>query len=178
MRARRSIDLSLVLRAELGEGEHDAVLYVGSRPAAVMAELAERARRAVALSSSRDELGRARGRLHGRGLAKSELRLGDPAALPFAAGSFDAVLVDRVEDAGHKVLREAARVLRSGGRLVLIEDYERLEDSLPGGNPLLATRERLKLAGLDCTRLHPLDLDNARLLLVVAAPGPRRDAAA
>ncbi len=171
-------ELAAVLSAELGDAAIDSILYAGDAPAAIVEGLASRAHRAVALSGSRDELARARSRLQGAGLARSELRVGDPRSLPFAAGSFDVVIVDREDDPDGKALREAARVLKSGGRLVVVEDYERLEAAAAGANPLVLSRERLARAGLACTRLRPLDLDRARLLLAFAAPAAARNAAA
>jgi hypothetical protein len=60
----------------------------------------------------------------------------------------------------------------------VIDDYERLEDTAEGGNPLALSRDRLARVGLACTRLRPLDLDTARLLLAIAAPVARHEAAA
>jgi DNA-binding transcriptional ArsR family regulator len=171
-------ELGAVLGTELGSDMIDSILYVGSALAVVMPELAGRAHRAVAVSESKDEIRRTRARAHGRGLSHCELRLGDPASLPFAAGTFDVVIVDRVNGADQAALREAGRVLRRDGRLVVIDDYERLEAQAAGVNPLIASRERLARAGLTCTRLRPLDLDSSRLLLALAAPTVRRDAAA
>jgi ArsR family transcriptional regulator len=171
-------EFAAVLVGELGEASVDALLYAGEAPAAVIAALTTRAGRTAVLSSSRDDLGRARARLDARGLARAELRVGDPRSLPFAAASFDAVIVDRIDDPDLVGLREAARVLRPGGRLIVIDDYERLEDTAEGGNPLALSRDRLARVGLACTRLRPLDLDTARLLLAIAAPVARHEAAA
>jgi len=173
-----SEELGAVLGTELGEAPVDALLYAGDAPLAVVPALASRVSRAVVLVSSREHLGRARKRLDGRGPAlRAELRLGDPRALPFSAASFDAVIIDRLDDPDLTKLREATRVLRPGGRLVVIDDYDRLEERAVGANPLIAVRERLARAGLSCTRLRPLDLDNARLLLAMAAPIAREAAA-
>jgi ubiquinone/menaquinone biosynthesis C-methylase UbiE len=108
---------------------------------------------------------------------RAELRLGDPRSLPFAAATFDAVIIDRIDDPELDGLREVARVLRPVGRLIVIDDYDHLEERAAGANPLIAVRERLARAGLNCTRLRPLDLDSARLLLAIAAPVAREAAA-
>jgi ArsR family transcriptional regulator len=171
-------EFAAVLVAELGDAGIDALLYAGEAPAAMIAALTARAGRTAVLSTSRDDLGRARARLDARGLARTELRVGDPRSLPFAAASFDAVIVDRIDDPDLVGLREAARVLRPGGRLIVIEDYERLEDTAAGANPLALSRDRLARVGLACTRLRPLDLDASRLLLTIAAPVARHEAAA
>jgi len=66
-------------------------------------------------------LGIARERLHRAGLPGADLRDGDMESLPFADAAFDAVTgVNAFQFAGdpRRALREAARVLRPGGRLV------------------------------------------------------------
>jgi DNA-binding transcriptional ArsR family regulator len=171
-------ELAAVLGAELGDAPVDALLYAGAAPIAVVPALAARVNRAVALFTSREDLGRARTRLDGRGPARAELRVGDPRSLPFAAASFDVVIVDRIDDPDLARLREAARVLRPAGRLIVIDDYDRLDERAAGANPLIASRERLARAGLNCTRLRPLDLDDARLLLAIAGLVAQREAAA
>jgi len=171
-------ELGAVLGAELGDAPVDALLYAGDAPIAVVPALSARVNRTVALFTSREDLGRANTRLDGRGPARVELRVGDPRSLPYAAASFDAVILDRVDDPDLATLREAARVLRQAGRLIVIDDYDRLDQRAAGANPLIASRERLAHAGLNCTRLRPLDLDNARLLLAIAAPVAQREAAA
>jgi ArsR family transcriptional regulator len=170
-------ELGAVLGTELGDAPVDALLYAGNAPVAVVPALSSRVNRTVVLFTSREDLGRARMRLDGRGPARAELRLGDPRSLPFAAASFDAVIIDRIDDPDLAELREAARVLRPAGRLIVIDDYDRLEERAMGANPLIASRERLARAGLSCTRLRPLDLDSARLLLAIAAPIAREAAA-
>lgn len=171
-------ELGTVLGTELGESPVDALLYAGEAPIAVVPALASRVNRAVVLVTSREHLAPARKHLDGRGPAvRAELRLGDPRALPFSAASFDAVIIDRLDDPDLAKLREAARVLRPAGRLIVIEDYDHLEERAAGANPLIAARERLARAGLSCTRLRPLDLDNARLLLAIGAPVAREAAA-
>jgi DNA-binding transcriptional ArsR family regulator len=170
-------ELGAVLGTELGDAPVDALLYAGHAPVAVIPALSGRVNRAVVLFTSREDLGRARTSLDGRGPARAELRLGDPRSLPFAAASFDAVIIDRVDDPDLAELREAARVLRPAGRLIVIDDYDRLEERAGGANPLIVSRERLMRAGLTCTRLRPLDLESARLLLAIAAPIAREAAA-
>jgi ArsR family transcriptional regulator len=177
-REQASGELGTVLGTELGDSPVDTLLYSGHAPLAVVPALSGRAHHTVALFTSREDLGRARTRLEASGPGRAELRVGDPRSLPFPTSSFDAVIIDRVDDPDLAALREAARVLRPAGRLIVIDDYDRLEDREAGANPLTASRERLARAGLNCTRLRPLDLDDARLLLAVAAPGAQREAAA
>jgi len=115
-------------RAALGArpGEHG--LDVGCGPAFLAAELGRDVApdgRIVGLDESPDMLAAARARIAREGLEDLvEVRLGDAARLDFPASTFDFVTavqvylyVPDVEGA----LREAARVLRPGGRLAVVD---------------------------------------------------------
>jgi len=172
-------DLAPLLAAELGEGGLAALLYFGGAPDEVLAGLGARARRVVGMHPSRDAVQRARARLHSAGLNHCVLQQGALSALPYPAHGFDVVIVDRMlaaVDRPAEGLREAARVLRRGGRLLLVEDFEALERRAPDANPLALLRGWLADAGLACDRLRPCDVSGAHLLL--AAATPRSDAAA
>ncbi len=132
------------------------------------------------MNPSRLVVQRARARLHSAGLNHCVLQRGELAALPHPSHGFDVVVVDRVlAAAGRPVdaLREAARVLRPGGRLLVIEDFEALERRAPDSNPLALLRAWLTEAGLGCDRLRPFDVSGAHLLLAVAAVEPEAAAA-
>jgi len=164
-------DLAETIVAELGRNGMDAVLYLGRAPAEMLKALGPQARRVVGISESRPEVQRARSSLHGRGLAHCAVQHGEFGKLSAASASFDAVVLDRalageVDTASR--LREAARVLRPGGHVVLVEDYETLAERASGGNPLGMLREWIAQAGLLCTRLRPVDLGIQHLLLAVA----------
>jgi len=172
-------DLIPQIAAELGEQGEDALLYFGVAPDEVLAVLGGHARRAVGMNPSRMVVQRARARLHSAGLNHCLLQRGDLAALPHPSNSFDVAVVDRaLATAARPVdaLREAARVLRPAGRLLLIEDFEALERRAPDINPLALLRRWLSDAGLACDRLRPFDVSGAHLLLAVSAVEP--DAAA
>jgi len=100
------------------------------------------------------------------------LQQGDPRALPHPSAGFACVLLDGViGDAARPidVLREAGRVLRPDGRLLLLEDYDALDARCAAGHPLAQVREWLDEAGFACLRLAPVDVEGAHLLLVRAA---------
>jgi ubiquinone/menaquinone biosynthesis C-methylase UbiE len=90
--------------------------------------------------------------------------------LPFGDGAFDTVTMDRVIGSAARpkqAIAEAARTLRQGGRLCIVEDFEALADVV-NGNPLAALRDWLAAAGLNCERVRPVDTDASHLLIVIA----------
>ena len=173
-------DLVPLLTAELGEQGCEALLYFGRAPDAVLPGLGSRARRVVGMNASRPLVQRARAVLHSAGFRHCVLHQGDLTALPQPARSFDAVLIDRVLAGAERpaaALQEAARVLRPGGRVLLVEDFDALERVSPGANPLELLRAWLADAGLACDRLRPFDVSGAHLLLAAAVLEPEAAAA-
>jgi ArsR family transcriptional regulator len=173
-------ELVPLVAGELGEQGLDSLLYFGQAPDAVLAGLGSRARRVVGMNPSRQLVQRARAVLHSTGLNHCVLQQGELAALPQPAQSFDVVLIDRVladADRPSAGLQEAARVLRPGGRIVLIEDFDALERRTPDANPLALLRGWLADAGLACDRLRPFDVSGAHLLLAAAVLEPEAAAA-
>jgi len=96
--------------------------------------------------------------------------------LPFPEQSFDTITLDRVLSEAQlpaAVLKEAACLLRPAGRLMVIEDYDRLERAgaaakqVPQRNALAMLRAWLQAAGLDCRRLRPVETGSQHLILAV-----------
>ena len=165
-------ELVPLVAGELGEQGLDSLLYFGHTPDTVLLGLGSRARRVVGMNATRHVVQRARAVLHSAGLNHCVLQQGELTALPQPAQSFDVVLIDRVlagADRPAAGLQEAARVLRPGGRIVLIEDFDALERRTPDANPLALLRGWLADAGLACDRLRPFDVSGAHLLLAAAA---------
>jgi len=164
-------EIAQVVAAELGDSRRDALLYFGRSPGGVLGRLGSQARRIVGMNGSRLEVQRARALLHSRGLNHCVLQQGDINALPQPSAVFDAVVFDRAlvgQARPAEAVREAARVLRPGGRLFLIEDYEALERRGSSENPLAMLREWVAVGGLVCARLRPLDVGAEHLLMAVA----------
>lgn len=145
-----------------------------------MAEtLAPFVRQVIAVEASRPMLAAARRRLDG--LANVELRRGELEALPIADGALDAAVICLVlhhvaEPAA--VLAEAARALRPGGRLLVIDmlQHDRAEYRQQMGHVWLGFApaqlgEWLAQAGFAAARVHPL-------AAAPAAKGPALFAAA
>ena len=173
-------ELVPLVAAEMGEQGQDALLYFGCAPDEMLTALGPRARRVVGMSPSRAIVQRARAWLHSAGLNHCVLQQGELPALRHPSHNFDVVVVDRVLAGAERVvegLREAARVVRPGGRVLVIEDFEALERRFPDSNPLALLRSWLADAGLACDRLRPFDVSGAHLLLATAAVEPTAAAA-
>lgn len=101
-----------------------ALLDVGTGTGRMAELLSTRAGRVTALDKSPEMLRIARARLQSLPSGKVDLVQGDFGGLPFAADSFDTVLFHQVlhyaQDPG-AVLAEAARVLRRGGRIAVVD---------------------------------------------------------
>jgi flavin reductase (DIM6/NTAB) family NADH-FMN oxidoreductase RutF/ubiquinone/menaquinone biosynthesis C-methylase UbiE len=111
--------------AALGAPSREArCLDIGCGAGRLARELAARAREAVGVDVSTRMLERARSRAHALGIDNASYREARAEELPFEAGSFDLVTAANLLSAVAEpatALREAARVLRPGGRLALLE---------------------------------------------------------
>jgi SAM-dependent methyltransferase/DNA-binding transcriptional ArsR family regulator len=162
--------LAALLRTELGPAALGELLDVGTGAGRMLELLGGQASRAVGLDLSTAALRLARTRVHGLGLAHCEFQCGDMYGLPWEADAFDTLTIDRVLAGAERplaVLHEAARVLRPGGRLLVIEGYDALE-ACTGANPLQQLRAWLAGAGLSLQRLAPCELESGHHLLALA----------
>jgi ubiquinone/menaquinone biosynthesis C-methylase UbiE/DNA-binding transcriptional ArsR family regulator len=112
------------LLGALGGEPLGALLDVGTGTGRMAELLAARAGRVTALDKSPEMLRIARARLQSLPADKIDLVQGDFLGLPFAPETFDTVLFHQVlhyaQDPG-AVLAEAARVLRPGGRIAVVD---------------------------------------------------------
>lgn len=100
------------------------LLDIGTGTGRMLRLLGIAADTAVGIDISREMLVLARSNLHAAGLDHLSVRQGNMYQLRFADASFDTVTIDQVlyqAEQPAEVLREAARVLRPGGRLLLVE---------------------------------------------------------
>lgn len=172
--------LRAALLQEIGADSIGELLDVATGTGRILRWLAPRATQAIGVDLESDALRIARTTVHTAGLSHCVLRRGDMYALPFGAASFDTIAMDHVLAEAERpaaALDEAARLLRPGGRLVAIEEYDQLE-AAGARNPLATLREWLQRAGFDCERLRPIDAGNRHLLLGIGRRRGAVDAAA
>lgn len=165
---------------ELSSEPIGALLDVGTGSGHMLKLLAAKATRAVGLDLSSDALRVARTRVHGAGLSHCELQRGDMYDLPFAAPLFDTVVVERVLAEAERplvALAEISRTLKHGGRAVIIEDFDSLA-AASSANPIATLREWFGKAGLEFSRVRPVDTEAGHLLVVIGRRVARSTAAA
>jgi len=149
------------LLATLREGPVGRLLDIGTGTGRLLELLAPRVSTALGVDASPAMLALARARLTRAGLAHCAVRQADMYRLPFPDGGFDTAVLQMVlhyaEDPA-QVLAEAARMLRPGGQLLVVELAAHERDDLrarlahrwPGFTPEDMVR-RLRGAGLAAT---------------------------
>jgi ubiquinone/menaquinone biosynthesis C-methylase UbiE len=134
----RALDLpaqavEAALQTLVPETDAGRLLDIGTGTGRVLELLAPRVSQGVGVDASKAMLALARSRLARPGLAHCSVRLADMYRLPLAEASFDIAVVQMVlhyaEDPPG-VLAEVARVLRPGGRLIVIDLAQHARDEL------------------------------------------------
>lgn len=122
----REVELA-VLRA-IGGGTTESLLDAGTGTGRMLELLGGQIKRGVGIDVSPEMLNIARDRLERAGLHHCQVRLADIYRLPFASAGpftgFDAVLFHQVlhyVDDPQAVVMEAARVLKPGGRILIVD---------------------------------------------------------
>jgi ArsR family transcriptional regulator len=112
------------LLARVPEQGVDRLLDIGTGTGRVLELLGPRIRHGIGIDASKAMLALARARLARAGLSHCAVRLGDMYRLPMADASVDMVVLQMVlhyAEQPESVIAEAARVLRPGGRLLVID---------------------------------------------------------
>ncbi|MGB7619129.1 MAG: class I SAM-dependent methyltransferase, partial [Pseudolabrys sp.] len=112
------------IRAALADKPFRSLLDLGTGTGRMLELFGPEIERGLGLDLSLDMLLLARDRLERAGLKNCSVRQGDIYDLPLADDSFDVVILHQVLhflDDGARAIREAARVLRPGGRLLVID---------------------------------------------------------
>ncbi|MFQ5955584.1 MAG: ArsR/SmtB family transcription factor [Kiloniellales bacterium] len=100
------------------------LLDIGTGTGRMLELFAACVRRAVGIDLSREMLAVARTNLDSAGLRNCRVRLADMYQLPWPGASFDAITIHQVlhfADQPARAIAEAARVLRPGGRLMVVD---------------------------------------------------------
>jgi ubiquinone/menaquinone biosynthesis C-methylase UbiE len=112
------------IRAALADKPFRSLLDLGTGTGRMLEMFGTNIERGLGLDLSLDMLLLARDRLERAGLRNCSVRQGDIYDLPLANDSFDVVILHQVLhflDDGARAIREAARVLRPGGRLLVVD---------------------------------------------------------
>lgn len=112
------------VRQVLGAAPIRSLLDLGTGTGRMLEVFAPDIERGMGIDLSPDMLGVARTNLERAGIRHCLLRQSDIYAVPAPRDSFDAVIVHQVLhylDDGGRALKEAARVLRPGGRLLVVD---------------------------------------------------------
>ena len=108
----------------LGDRPVGRLLDIGTGTGRMIELLGSRAASAIGVDRSPEMLRFARGRIEAAGLVHAEVRHADMYALPRADGSADTVVLHQVlhfADTPAAAIAEAARVLNTGGRLLVVD---------------------------------------------------------
>lgn len=117
-------EVERTLQRLLPEPDLGDLLDLGTGTGRMLEVLGKRARRAEGIDQSHEMLTIARTHLERAGLAHCAVRHGDIYRLPYGGPTFDLVIVHQVLhflDQPDRAIAEAARVLRAGGRLVIVD---------------------------------------------------------
>ncbi len=121
------------MREAVGDRPARCVVDLGTGAGRMLELFAPQAERAVGVDLSSAMLAVARGRLEATGLRNVQLRQGDLYALPIERNSADLAIMHQVLhylDDPARALREAARVLAPGGRLLVVDFAPHHEEAL------------------------------------------------
>jgi len=117
-------DIEKAVLNAAGAGPFDLVIDFGTGTGRMLALFAAKARRVEGIDLSHQMLTVARSKLEAAGAANASVRHGDATASPYADNSASLVIIHQVLhflDDPARALNEAARVLKPGGRLVVVE---------------------------------------------------------
>jgi ArsR family transcriptional regulator len=153
------------------------LLDIGCGQGRLLKLLASRAHRVVGVDTDPAARRLARAEVLLAGLPNCTLRQGDMLDLPFEDGEFDTIILDDVlaaDEAPEKALLEAQRVLRRGGRLLLLASAD--------NNDVADLRQKFTdwaaATGMRLARPRSIPEKNPDWLLAVATPADRAIAAA
>lgn len=154
----------------VGRGKFQTHLDLGTGTGRLLQLFSDHAVRSVGIDASRDMLAVARANLEEAGLSRIQVRQGDILNLPTPEGQYDLVTIHQVLhylDDPQRAVREAAKALRPGGRLLIVdfaphgleflrEDHAHLRLGFPA-EQVSGWLEAAGLEVLDCQKLAAKD---------------------
>jgi ubiquinone/menaquinone biosynthesis C-methylase UbiE len=117
-------EVEAAIARALGDKPVGALIDIGTGTGRMLELFGRAARRALGVDRSPEMLRLARVKLAQAGIQSAELRQGDMYALPIASGAADTVILHQVLHYAQQpaaAVAEAARLLRAGGRLLIVD---------------------------------------------------------
>jgi ubiquinone/menaquinone biosynthesis C-methylase UbiE/DNA-binding transcriptional ArsR family regulator len=117
-------EVESALRDMIGDRPVDSLLDLGTGTGRLLQLFEGIYRHGMGIDASREMLAMARSNLEKSGISKASIRLGDIFNLPLEGGGFDLVTIHQVLhylDEPQFAINEAARMLRPGGRLLIVD---------------------------------------------------------
>ena len=127
------LQLEETLLKVIGDEPIDDLLDIGTGTGRVLEILSDRISRGIGIDLSSGMLAVARSKIEQAGLTHIHVRKGDMYQLPFEDNSTDMAILNLVlhySDSPIEVIREASRVLRNNGRLVIVDFAAHTEEYL------------------------------------------------
>lgn len=154
-------EVEAAMGAALGELPIARLIDIGTGTGRMLELFAPKAKSALGIDRSSEMLRLARAKLSGQGLANAELRQADLYALPMADDEADAAILHHVLHFAQQpgaAIREAARVLGDGGRLLIADfaPHDREELRQREGHVRLGFSDEQMLGWFEAADLAPV----------------------